>query len=117
MWTLRIGAGTDTEMGPLVTHAHLDRVRNYMTAGVEEGAKLVVDGRDFRCQGYENGYFIGGTLFDHATTDMKIFKEEILGPVLSVARAPDYSTAARWINEHEFGNGHSDLHPRWRCSP
>ena len=59
----------------------------------------MVDGRDFRRQGYENGYFIGGTLFDHVTTDMKIYKEEIFGPVLSVARAPDYETAAGWINE------------------
>jgi malonate-semialdehyde dehydrogenase (acetylating)/methylmalonate-semialdehyde dehydrogenase len=76
-----------------------------VTAGVGDGARLVVDGRDFRCQGYENGYFIGRPLFDHVTTDMKIYKEEIFGPVLSVARDPDYETAARWINEHEFGNG------------
>jgi len=104
---LRIGPGTDpeAEMGPLVTKQHLDRVRGYIDAGVAEGATLVVDGRDFRRQGYENGYFIGGSLFDHVNTSMRIYKEEIFGPVLCVARAPDYSTAARWINEHEFGNG------------
>ena len=104
---LNIGPGTDpeAEMGPLVTAQHLAKVRGYVDAGVAEGARLVVDGRDFRRQGYENGYFIGGTLFDNVTTDMTIYKEEIFGPVLAVARAPDYATAAKWINEHEFGNG------------
>ncbi|MGO4716746.1 CoA-acylating methylmalonate-semialdehyde dehydrogenase [Bradyrhizobium sp. 2TAF24] len=104
---LRVGPGTDpeAEMGPLVTRQHLDKVRGYIDTGVAEGAKLVVDGRGFRMQGYEDGYFIGGTLFDHVTTDMKIYKEEIFGPVLSIARAPDYATAARMINAHEFGNG------------
>ena len=104
---LKIGPGTDAEaeMGPLVTRQHLDKVRGYIDAGKAEGAKLVVDGRDFKMQGYEGGYFIGGTLFDHVTTDMKIYKEEIFGPVLAVARAPDYKTAARMVNEHEFGNG------------
>jgi len=104
---LKIGPGTDpdAEMGPLVTRQHLERVRGYVDAGVAEGAKLVVDGRGFRMQGYENGYFIGGTLFDNVTTDMKIYKEEIFGPVLAVARADSYETAARMINEHEFGNG------------
>ncbi|MCQ4159095.1 CoA-acylating methylmalonate-semialdehyde dehydrogenase [Roseomonas sp. GC11] len=104
---LRIGPGTDpeAEMGPLVTRQHLDKVRGYVDAGVAEGAQLVVDGRDFRRQGYEQGYFIGGTLFDHVTTEMKIYREEIFGPVLSIARAPDYATAAGWINAHEFGNG------------
>ena len=104
---LKVGPGTDpeAEMGPLVTKQHLDRVSGYVDAGVAEGAKLVVDGRGLKLQGYEDGYFIGGTLFDNVTTDMKIYKEEIFGPVLAVARAPDYATAARWINEHEFGNG------------
>ena len=104
---LKIGPGTDpeAEMGPLVTKQHFDKVRGYIDAGVAEGAKLVVDGRDFKMQGYENGYFVGGTLFDNVTTDMKIYKEEIFGPVLSVVRSPDYDTAARMINEHEFGNG------------
>ena len=104
---LKIGPGTDpeAEMGPLVTKQHLDKVRGYIDTGVAEGAKLVVDGRGFSMQGYENGYYLGGTIFDHVTTDMTIYKEEIFGPVLSVARAPDYATAARMINEHEFGNG------------
>jgi malonate-semialdehyde dehydrogenase (acetylating) / methylmalonate-semialdehyde dehydrogenase len=104
---LKIGPGTDpeAEMGPLVTKQHLDRVRGYIDSGVAEGAKLVVDGRGFRMQGYEEGYFIGGTLFDDVTTDMKIYKEEIFGPVLAVARADRYETAAKMINEHEFGNG------------
>jgi malonate-semialdehyde dehydrogenase (acetylating)/methylmalonate-semialdehyde dehydrogenase len=104
---LKIGPGTDreAEMGPLVTRQHLDKVRGYIDAGVAEGAKLIVDGRSFSMQGYENGYFIGGTLFDHVTTDMTIYQEEIFGPVLAIARAADYATAARMINEHPFGNG------------
>jgi malonate-semialdehyde dehydrogenase (acetylating) / methylmalonate-semialdehyde dehydrogenase len=104
---LKIGPGTDpeAEMGPLVTKLHFDKVRGYIDAGVAEGAKLVVDGRSLKLQGYENGYFVGGTLFDHVTTDMKIYKEEIFGPVLAVTRADSYATAARMINEHEFGNG------------
>jgi malonate-semialdehyde dehydrogenase (acetylating)/methylmalonate-semialdehyde dehydrogenase len=104
---LKIGPGTDpeAEMGPLVTRQHYDKVKSYIDAGVAEGAKLVVDGRSFKMQGYENGYFLGGTLFDGVTTAMKIYKEEIFGPVLAVARADSYATAARMINEHEFGNG------------
>ncbi|SDD32634.1 malonate-semialdehyde dehydrogenase (acetylating) / methylmalonate-semialdehyde dehydrogenase [Bradyrhizobium brasilense] len=104
---LNIGPGTDpdAEMGPLVTTQHLDKVRAYIDAGVAEGAELVVDGRDFRRQGYEKGYFIGGTLFDRVTTDMKIYREEIFGPVLVVARANSYDSAAEMINRHEFGNG------------
>ena len=74
-------------------------------AGVAEGAKIVVDGRSFKRQGYENGYFIGGTLFDNVTPDMKIYKEEIFGPVLSVTRAKTYAEAAKLVNDHEFGNG------------
>jgi malonate-semialdehyde dehydrogenase (acetylating)/methylmalonate-semialdehyde dehydrogenase len=104
---LKIGPGTDpeAEMGPLVTKQHHDKVKGYIDAGVAEGAKLVVDGRSLKLQGYENGYFLGGTLFDHVTTDMKIYKEEIFGPVLAVARADSYASAAKMINEHEFGNG------------
>jgi malonate-semialdehyde dehydrogenase (acetylating)/methylmalonate-semialdehyde dehydrogenase len=104
---LKIGPGSDgeSEMGPLVTAAHRDRVKGYIDLGVQEGAELVVDGRDFRMQGYERGFFLGGSLFDRVTPDMRIYKEEIFGPVLAVARAPDYDTAARMINEHEFGNG------------
>ena len=102
---LKIGAGTnpDVEMGPLVTRQHLEKFRAYIDSGVEEGAKLLVDGRDFRSN--EGGYFIGGTLFDRVSTDMKIYKEEIFGPVLSVVRAPDYATAAGMINDNEYGNG------------
>jgi malonate-semialdehyde dehydrogenase (acetylating)/methylmalonate-semialdehyde dehydrogenase len=104
---LKIGPGTDSEveMGPLVTKQHLAKVRGYIDAGVAEGAKLVVDGRDFRRQGYENGYFIGGSLFDHVTTNMKIYQEEIFGPVLSVTRADSFDTALRITNEHPQGNG------------
>ena len=104
---LNIGPGTDpeAEMGPLVTRAHLDKVRSYVDIGEQEKATLVVDGREFRRQGYENGFFIGGTLFDHVTTDMRIYREEIFGPVLAIARADSFATAARMINEHEFGNG------------
>lgn len=104
---LNIGPGTDpdAEMGPLVTRQHLEKVRAYIDAGVAEGAKLVVDGRDFKRPGYEDGYFIGGTLFDRVTTDMKIYREEIFGPVLAVARANSYDDAADMINQHEFGNG------------
>ena len=105
--TLRIGPGTDpqAEMGPLVTRQHLEKVRSYIDLGESEGAKLLVDGRGFKMQGYEDGFFLGGTLFDHVTTKMRIYKEEIFGPVLSVVRAPDYRTAAEMINDHEFGNG------------
>ena len=104
---LKVGPGTDkeAEMGPLVTRQHHEKVKGYIDAGIAEGAKLVVDGRSFKMQGYEGGYFLGGTLFDHVTTDMKIYKEEIFGPVLAVSRADTFETAARMINEHEFGNG------------
>ena len=104
---LKVGPGTDPEadMGPLVTAAAFERVTGYIDSGVEEGAELVVDGRGLKLQGYENGYFVGATLFDKVTTDMKIYKEEIFGPVLSVARAKSYDEAAQWINDHEFGNG------------
>ncbi|MEA1648618.1 CoA-acylating methylmalonate-semialdehyde dehydrogenase [Nitrospirillum sp. BR 11164] len=105
--TLKVGPGTDpqSEMGPLVTRQHLDKVRGYIDAGVAEGATLVVDGRDIRLQGYENGYFLGGTLFDHVTPAMSIYREEIFGPVLSVLRADSYDQAAQLINDHPYGNG------------
>ena len=104
---LKIGPGTDpeVEMGPLVTREHLGKVRGYVDLGVEEGAKLVVDGRSFRMQGYENGYYLGGCLFDEVTPEMRIYKEEIFGPVLSVVRAPDYGTALQLVNDHDYGNG------------
>lgn len=105
--TLKIGPGTDpdAEMGPLVTKQHLEKVRGYIDSGLEEGAKIVVDGRDFRRQGDEKGYFLGGTLFDHVKTDVKIYREEIFGPVLAVVRANSYDEAAAMINKHEFGSG------------
>ena len=104
---LKIGPGTEpgVEMGPLVTREHLEKVRGYVDLGVQEGAELVVDGRDFRMQGYENGFFIGGCLFDRVTPEMKIYKDEIFGPVLSVVRMPDFDSAVEIINRHEFGNG------------
>jgi malonate-semialdehyde dehydrogenase (acetylating) / methylmalonate-semialdehyde dehydrogenase len=104
---LRIGPGTDreAEMGPLINGAHLARVKGYIDQGVKEGAELVVDGRDFKMQGYEGGFFIGGSLFDRVTKDMVIWKEEIFGPVLAVARARDYAEAAGLIASHEFANG------------
>jgi len=104
---LKIGPGTDpeAEMGPLVTRAHLDKVRSYVDLGIREGAKLAVDGRGLKLQGYENGFFLGGCLFDEVRPEMRIYKEEIFGPVLSVVRAPDFESAARLVNEHEYGNG------------
>ena len=104
---LRVGPSTDphADYGPLVTRAHLDRVREYVDLGVTEGARLVVDGRGFKLQGYENGNFMGGCLFDGVTPDMRIYKEEIFGPVLCVARARDYEEAVRLPSEHDYGNG------------
>ena len=104
---MKVAPGTDPEadMGPLVTKQHFDKVKGYVDLGVKEGAKLVVDGRDLKLQGYENGFFLGGCLFDHVTPEMRIYKEEIFGPVLSVVRVPDYNTAAKLVNDHEYGNG------------
>jgi malonate-semialdehyde dehydrogenase (acetylating) / methylmalonate-semialdehyde dehydrogenase len=104
---LKIGPSTDSgaDYGPLVTKAALEKVRGYVDIGVKEGAKLVVDGRDFKMQGYENGFYMGGCLFDNVTKDMRIYKEEIFGPVLSVVRAHDYGEALGLCNDHEYGNG------------
>ena len=106
---LKVGPGMDktSEMGPLVTKEHLDKVRGYVDLGVEEGAKLVVDGRNLKLQGYENGFYIGGCLFDNVTEKMRIYKEEIFGPVLSVVRVKNFNTAVDLINNHEYGNGTS----------
>jgi len=106
---LKVGPGMDktSEMGPLVTKEHLEKVRGYVDLGVEEGAKLVVDGRNLKLQGYENGFYIGGCLFDHVTDKMRIYKEEIFGPVLSVVRVKDFNSAVDLINNHEYGNGTS----------
>ncbi len=105
--SLKIGPSTDpsADFGPLVTRQALERVRGYVDLGIEEGAKLVVDGRGFKMQGYENGFYLGGCLFDEVTPDMRIYKEEIFGPVLSVVRAHDFEEAVRLPSEHEYGNG------------
>jgi malonate-semialdehyde dehydrogenase (acetylating)/methylmalonate-semialdehyde dehydrogenase len=104
---LRVGLSTDREadFGPLVTKQALERVKGYVDDGVREGANLVVDGRGFKMQGYENGFFMGGCLFDNVTRDMKIYKEEIFGPVLSVVRAKDYAEAIDLPMKHAYGNG------------
>jgi malonate-semialdehyde dehydrogenase (acetylating)/methylmalonate-semialdehyde dehydrogenase len=102
--TLKVAPGDEAgaEMGPLVTGAHLDRVRGYVDLGVTEGADLVVDGRTAP---HADGFFIGATLFDRVTPSMRIYKEEIFGPVLSVVRVPDFEAALALVNDHEFGNG------------
>ena len=105
--SLKVGPGLDkkSEMGPLVTKEHLDKVKGYVDIGVNEGAKLVVDGRSLKLQGYEKGFYMGGCLFDNVKKNMRIYKEEIFGPVLSVVRAKDYGEALQLVNDHEFGNG------------
>jgi malonate-semialdehyde dehydrogenase (acetylating)/methylmalonate-semialdehyde dehydrogenase len=104
---LKVAPGTadKADMGPLVTKEHLERVRGYVDLGVQEGADLVVDGRELRIKGYERGYYLGPCLFDRVTPEMRIYREEIFGPVLCVVRVPDLDAALRIINEHEFGNG------------
>ena len=106
---LKVGPGMDknSEMGPLVTKDHLDKVKGYVDLGVSEGADLVVDGRKLKLQGYEKGYYMGGCLFDKVTSKMRIYKEEIFGPVLSVVRAKNFEEALNLVNDHEFGNGAS----------
>ena len=104
---LRIGPSTDlaADFGPVVTAAAAEKIKGYVDIGVKEGAKLVVDGRNFKMQGYENGFYMGGCLFDNVTRDMRIYKEEIFGPVLSVVRAHDYNEALALPSEHDYGNG------------
>jgi len=104
---LKVGSGTDpaAEMGPVVTAAQRDRISDYIASGVKEGAGLVVDGRAISVPGHANGFFLGGSLFDHVTPQMRIYREEIFGPVLVIVRVPDFDTALRFINEHEYGNG------------
>jgi len=103
------GTNLAAEMGPIVTAAAHQRITGYIEAGQAEGAKMLVDGRRFDAkqtgEGCENGFWMGGTLFDHVTTDMKIYKEEIFGPVLSCVRVADFAQAVQIINDHEFGNG------------
>jgi len=105
--SLKVGPGTDpeVEMGPLISKQHLDKVTSFVDRGVQEGADLLVDGRSISLQGYENGYFIGGCLFDNVQEIMSIYKEEIFGPVMSVVRKPTFNDALDLVNGHEFGNG------------
>ena len=105
--TLKIknGLELDAEMGPIVTRQALERIEGYIGIGVEEGASLVVDGRGYKVPGHEQGFFTGGTLFDHVKPSMRIYKEEIFGPVLSCVRVRDFAEAVELINAHEYGNG------------
>ena len=99
------GMEAAAEMGPVVTAEHKAKIEGYIADGVAEGATMLVDGRGLTVDGHEKGYFLGGTLFDHVTPDMKIYREEIFGPVLAVVRVPDFAAAIELINSHEFGNG------------
>jgi malonate-semialdehyde dehydrogenase (acetylating)/methylmalonate-semialdehyde dehydrogenase len=104
---LKVGPGTaaDVEMGPLVTREHLRRVSEYVDVGVQEGAALVVDGRALQVPGHSDGFYLGATLFDRVEPQMRIYREEIFGPVLIVVRVPDLRAALALVNTHEFGNG------------
>jgi malonate-semialdehyde dehydrogenase (acetylating)/methylmalonate-semialdehyde dehydrogenase len=104
---LRVGVSTDPDAhyGPVVTAAHKAKIENYIQMGVDEGAELVVDGRGFKLQGHEEGFFVGPTLFDHVTTDMTTYKEEIFGPVLQIVRAKDFEEAVALPSMHQYGNG------------
>lgn len=107
---LRIGPGNVTgqkenEMGPVVSQAHQKKVLGYIDKGVSEGAKLLIDGRNYRVEGHPDGFYVGGTLFDNVTPDMTIYQEEIFGPVLGIVRATDFDSALQIVNSHEFGNG------------
>ena len=114
--SLKIGPSIDpsADFGPLVTKEALERVKNYVEIGIKEGAKLAVDGRGFKMQGYENGFYMGGCLFDNVTKDMRIYKEEIFGPVLSVVRAHDYEEALSAAVGPRIRQRRRDLHPRRR---
>ena len=105
--SLKVGPSTDAsaDFGPVVTAAHMEKIKGYVDLGVAEGAKLLVDGRGFKMQGYENGFYVGGCLFDHVTPEMRIYKEEIFGPVLSIVRRDTYEDALEIVNAHEYGNG------------
>jgi len=105
--SLRVGIPTDpdADYGPLVTAAHRDKVKDYIDQGVKEGAELVVDGRGFKMQGYDKGFYLGGSLFDRVTPNMKTYQEEIFGPVLQIARAKDFDEAISLPSTHQYGNG------------
>ena len=102
---LQIGTKEDDDMGPLITAEHLAKVRSYVDLGVKEGADLVVDGRNFKLAGHEKGFFLGGCLFDRVKPNMRIYQDEIFGPVLSIVRVPDYESAVKLVDENVFGNG------------
>ncbi len=104
---LKVGPYTDAsaEMGPVITAESRDRILGYIDAGVEQGADLVLDGRGISVDGHEDGFFVGGTIFDKVTTDMSIYTDEIFGPVLSVVRAESFEQALQMIDDHEYGNG------------
>ena len=97
----------DSDMGPVISREHKEKIENYISIGEKEGATLIEDGRKYKIQGYENGYFVGPTLFDNVTKEMQIYKEEIFGPVVSVVRAKNYDEALKLVNDHPFGNGTS----------
>jgi len=105
--TMKVGPATDkeSEMGPVITAEAKRRISDLIGQGVREGAELVVDGRGLELQGYERGFFLGGSLFDRVTKDMTIYKQEIFGPVLSVVRTEGYAEAADLVNSNEYGNG------------
>ncbi|MBN6363382.1 MULTISPECIES: CoA-acylating methylmalonate-semialdehyde dehydrogenase [Providencia] len=100
-----ITEGKENDMGPVISAQHKAKICDYITSGEKQGATLLVDGRDFKVKGFENGYFVGPTLFDNVTPEMDIYKEEIFGPVLAVVRVPDFETGLKLINQHEYGNG------------
>ena len=104
---IKVGPYNDklSEMGPVVSKQALDRIKSLISSGVDDGADLLIDGRDIKLQGYENGYFIGPCLFDNVKTNMSIYKEEIFGPVLSIVRADNYDEALRLVKENPYGNG------------
>lgn len=104
---LKVGPSFDSQsdFGPLITKQHQERVLAYIEQGITEGAELVIDGRNVSLQGYENGFYVGPTFFDHVTTGMTIYQEEVFGPLLSVVRAPDYESAVSHVQEHRYGNG------------
>ena len=106
---LKVAPWTDSnsDMGPVISKDHKEKIENYISVGVKEGATLIEDGRNYKIQGYENGYFVGPTLFDNVTKEMTIYKEEIFGPVVSVVRAQNYDDALKLVNDHAYGNGTS----------
>jgi malonate-semialdehyde dehydrogenase (acetylating)/methylmalonate-semialdehyde dehydrogenase len=102
---IKDGMEPDADMGPVVTEAHRQKILGYIEQGIASGARLVCDGRQHSVPGRDKGFYLGATLFDHATPDMSIYREEIFGPVLTVIRVPDFAAALDLVNSHEFGNG------------